>query len=165
MTDFDNDPYQSPPHTPGMYPTGNNQGPGLITAVAVMNYVFGGLSLACGVCTGVLGGSVLGVLLTAMSNDPQVEPGAKLGMGIASAVIIVITVIQLLVGLLIVLAGYGVQNYRQWGRILTIVLAVISALLGVAGLLQLNPFSFVQLAYAIFALIVMLNPEYTKDFR
>ena len=130
MNDFENDPYRSPMEVP----SGDN-GRGLITAVAVINYVFGGISLSCGLCTGVLGGGTLGMLLAGVGGGPPMDDQAKLGIGIASAIFIVMIAIQVLVGLLIILAGYGVQNYRQWGRILTIVLAVISGLMGVFGTL------------------------------
>lgn len=158
MTDFENDPYRSPMEAPS-----GDDGRGLITAVAVINYVFGGLSLSCGICFGVLGGGALAMVFA--GGGAQMDDPAKMGFGIASAILIAMTAVQILVGLLIVLAGYGVQNYRQWGRILTIVLAAISGILGLLWLLQLSPIGLLQVGYAIFALVVMLNPQYTKEFR
>lgn len=168
MSNFEDDPFRSPTHTPsgyGEHELPSNDGRGLVVAVAVINYVFGGLSLACGICTGVLGGSVVGMVLAAMNNNPQIDPDAKLGMGAVSIFILAIAGIQVLVGLLILLAGYGLQTFREWGRILTVVLAVISGLLGLLSLLSLSPFGLLQLGYAIFALVVLLNPNYTRDFR
>ncbi|PQO47890.1 hypothetical protein [Blastopirellula marina] len=156
--DFENDPFRSPMEAPS-----GDSGRGLITAVAVVNYIFGGLCLSCGVCFGVLGGGVLALFLA--GDGPQMDEPAKMGVGIGAAVIIGMMAVQMLVGLLVILAGYGVQNYRQWGRILTIVLAVVSALLGVFSLLQLSPIGLLQIGYAVFALVVMLNPHYTKEFQ
>ncbi|WP_146118788.1 hypothetical protein [Blastopirellula marina] len=160
MSSFENDPFRSPTHSPS-----GDGGRGLIMAVAVINYVFGGLSLACGICAGAFGGSVIGLAFAAIRNDPQVDPDAKFGMGIMSVVIVAIAGIQVLSGVLILLAGYGVQNYREWGRILTIVLAVISGVIGLLSLLLLWVFGLLQIGYAIFTLIVLLNPSYTRDFR
>lgn len=160
MSNFEDDPFRSPTHTPS-----GDDGRGLIMAVAVINYVFGGLSLACGICAGAFGGSVIGLAVAAISNDPQVDPQAKVSVGIVSVVIMAIAGIQVLCGLLILLAGYGVQNFREWGRILTIVLAVISGVLGLLSLVVFWVFGLLQIGYAIFTLIVLLSPTYTRNFR
>ncbi len=160
MSNFEDDPFRSPTSPPA-----GDDGRGLVMAVAVINYVFGGLSLTCGICTGAFGGSLMGLAFAAISNSSQVDPEAKIGIGIASVFVLAIAGIQVLVGLLILLAGYGVQAFREWGRILTIVLAIISALLGLMSLSSLSPFGLVQIGYAIFALVVLLNPNYTRDFK
>lgn len=160
MANFDNDPFRSPePQQSG------DNGRGLVMAVAVINYVFGGMCLACGVCTGVLGGGAMSFVLAEMGNSPQIDPEAKVGIGIASAVILAIAGVTSFVGLLTLIAGFGVQKFREWGRILTIVLAVISALLGILSLLSLSPVGLVQIGYAVFALVVLLNPNYIREFK
>ncbi|RCS49161.1 hypothetical protein DTL42_11500 [Bremerella cremea] len=168
MSNFEDDPFRSPADNPAGY-EGREQPRddehGLIVAVAVINYIFGSLCLMCGVCSGVLGGSVLGIIFAAIGNDPQFGPDAKMGMGIASMAVVLLAVIQVLIGLLVLLAGYGVQCFREWGRILTVVLGIISGLVGLLALSSLNIFGLLQIGYAIFVLVVLLNPRYTRNFR
>lgn len=167
MSNFEDDPFRSPDHS-SIYDHRDlpeNEGRGLIVAVAVINYIFGSVCLTCGLCSGVLGGSLIGVIFAAINNNPQAEPEAKIGAGAVSIAIMAVAGAVVICGLFILLAGYGVQQFREWGRILTVVMAVVSGLLGLVSFFLFGPFGLLQIGYAIFVMVVLLNPRYTRDFK
>ena len=162
------DPFASPSPAPS-YSSGpfgdDSDGDGVLTAVAVVNYLFGGMQVLCGLCMSALGGSFFGVMGIAAEQNGQLDPEARVGFGIATGFVIVIGIIVALMGLPSILAGYGVQKRAQWGRILTIVLGVLAALSALAQLFSLSPLGLIHLGYAIFVLVVLFNPKYADRFR
>jgi len=133
---------------------------GMITTLAVVNYVFGGFQVFCGLCIAAMGGTIFGAL-----GIDQSDPDVQMGAGIFSAIVIVIGIVTIILGLPTLLAGYGIQKRAQWGRILTIVLAVISGFFAVAQGLQLSPGAILSGGYAIFALVILFDEKYAKHFN
>ncbi|MBA2116493.1 hypothetical protein [Bremerella alba] len=167
MSHFEDDPFRSPTSPPSAaYPSPSAEpNTGLIVAVAIVNYVFGGLQVACGGCLAIFGATFTQMIGGIMEQDRQMTPQDQAALGIMTAVFIGIGVVFALTGLPTVLAGYGVQCQKEWGRILTIVLAGISALMGILLLLGLNPLGLLFAGYSIFTLVVLLNSSNAKAFK
>jgi hypothetical protein len=157
-------PYQSPQET-GVAPGGSAPPSGAVTAVAIVNYILGGLQLLCGACF-VLGGGVGASFIgAAAANNPDIEgPDAAAAAGMFGGLFLVAGVIVIILGVPMLLAGYGVQKRRQWGRILTLILGGLSALFGVFNLVTLNPGVIVNAGYAIFVFVILLNSRYAAEF-
>jgi hypothetical protein len=96
---------------------------------------------------------------TAMANDPA---GAGL-LEILGGMLAVFGGAFLLQGVLMMLAGLGVLLRQQWGRILTLVMAALAILWGLASLsayakgASYVAFGTVQIAYAILAFIILIR--------
>ncbi|MEW4564256.1 hypothetical protein AB1K70_17090 [Bremerella sp. JC770] len=167
MSHFEEDPFRSPSptQTPGYRPPTGEANTGLIVAVAIINYVFGGLQVGCGACLAIFGATFTQMMGGIIEQDQQMTPEDHAALGIMTAVFIGMGVVFALTGLPTVLAGYGVQCQREWGRILTIVLAGISALMAVMLLLGLNPLGLFFAGYSIFTLVVLLNSDNARAFK
>jgi hypothetical protein len=78
----------------------------------------------------VVGGTVLGALFASGHESPLGGLGMMVGMLGA--------VLFFLYAVVAFVAGYGVWSLREWGRILSIVLAVVSLLFSLPGLLLMG---------------------------
>ncbi|QDU74098.1 hypothetical protein Pan97_11030 [Bremerella volcania] len=167
MSQFEEDPFRSPVPTqsPGYRAPPGQANTGLIIAVAIINYVFGGLQVGCGACLAIFGATFTQMMQGVIEQEQQMTPQDMAGFKIMSAVFIGMGVVFALTGLPTILAGYGVQCQKEWGRILTIVLAGIAALMAVMFLLGLNPLGLFFAGYAIFTLVVLLNSDNARAFK
>jgi hypothetical protein len=83
--------------------------------------------------------------------------------GIVPAFIIVFGAAFLLLGILVLLAGVGLLWRKQWGRVLTFILAVVAILLGLAWALGGDqgardvPLGATQILYGILALVILIQ--------
>lgn len=145
---------------------------GAVTTVAVINFILGGLASACGVLAAI-GGAVLGLGgAAAAANQPGMDPqGAKVAGGMLAAGGVVLTVIALIVvlwGVLAIVAGVGVIKRQQWGRILTLILAGLAAVIAVLSLLN-GVRGIVGLAlyggYATTCFVTLLNRDNAAEFE
>lgn len=153
---------------------------GAVTAVGVVNIIFGVLSLLCGLVI-FLGASLIGIggkaaAQNAMPNNPQGAQAAGGVMAMAGAMAAVFAVIFIVFAALYVFAGVGVLKRQQWGRVLTIVLASLSAVGLVINVMQMamgrGAFSFpvvsgfaVSAGYVILCLAVLFNRDYAAEFE
>lgn len=154
---------------------------GAVTAVAVCNFVLGGLYAVCGVilmaAMGVVAKMFGGAIeeAAAKSGDPQVAKAAEgggifamiAGFGVAVGLCVLVVF-----ALPLILAGVGVVKRRQWGRILTL---VMGAILGLLGLISLF-FSLkggvgagivgdlILVGYGVLAYVVLLNAKNAAEF-
>lgn len=137
-----------------------------MTAVTVLNYLMGAVHVACGGCFAVFGTAFAGLLAGAASMDADVEdPEAFQAIaGFAGGVFVVVGIVIVLLALPAFLAGYGVQGRKQWGRILTIVLAVLSGLLVMLHAINLSPGVLLYGGYTIYTLVILLQPQYAEEF-
>jgi hypothetical protein len=150
---------------------------GAVTGVAVINFVMGGLVLLFGLC------GFMAVLVEA-SEGWHGGGGGIAGLGIAVFLVIVFFILIWAVGAII--AGVGVINRRQWGRVFTLVLGGIAGVKGlltiflavlvlnaparpfdddrVIGLMVLMMLTLLYLGYCIWTYVVLLNSRYGAEF-
>ncbi|HEV3116842.1 MAG TPA: hypothetical protein VGY58_07310, partial [Gemmataceae bacterium] len=113
---------------------------GAVTAIAVIDFVLGGLQVLCGLLFMVFGGTIAGFLGGAMkaqvqkAGDPQAAQAAQGLAGLLIAWAAVLGACIMLVGVPLIVAGIGVLNRRQWGRILTLVLVGLMTLLSLISI-------------------------------
>ncbi|HEV3447106.1 MAG TPA: hypothetical protein VG099_20875 [Gemmataceae bacterium] len=141
---------------------------GAVTAIAVIAMVLGGLQALCGLLFTFLGGAIAGFLGGAVNAqaqkgvDPQVAQAAQGIAGFLLAWAAAIGVGILLVGGSMIVAGVGVLNRRQWGRILTLVLVGLMTLL---SLIMVNIVAIVIWGgFCAFAYIILLSKQYAAEF-
>jgi hypothetical protein len=156
---------------------GRSQRSGAVTGVAVINFVVGGLVLLFGLC------GFLGALVEA-SEGWRPRGGFA---GSEFAIVFVIILFTLIWSIGAIIAGVGVINRRQWGRVLTLILggiAVVKGLLAIAlavvlmssmprgafdddrilGFMVLALISFLYIGYGIWTYVVLLNSQYSAEF-
>lgn len=164
-----NDPFQSPQYPGQQPPTGYGQAPpsGAVTAVAIVNFIFGGLAAICGAVMLVGGGAIANAIMGA-GNDPNLNmEGAGVAAGALGGFVMVIALIVLLVAALYIFAGVGVIKRRQYGRILCFVLAGLHILSLVLNLAQgnINILSIlISGGYIALVFAVLLNRQYAAEF-
>jgi hypothetical protein len=150
---------------------------GAVTAVAILDFAFGALWLLCGVIITFAGGMMaqfLPQIMEQAAKDPnmteeqrqQMQQFQDVGAGTVGGIVLVIGVITMLIGIPTIVAGVGVMKRRSWGRILTIVIGVIAAVIGVLNLVQLNICGVIIYgAYAGVVLAILFNPRYAAEFQ
>jgi len=122
-----------------------------VKTLAILHIVFGALGLVAALACLAFFGVIAGVIQTAAESGST--PDAQLAVpvvGIVGAIIVVLIVVFSLPG---IITGVGLLHYREWARILGIVLAAIS----LPGI----PFGT---ALGIYGLWVLLNAETVRLF-
>ena len=139
---------------------------GAVTAVAIVNCIFGCLNLVCGGMF-VFGGGVLATFInTAAQQDPNINAAdATVAAGVVGGLVVVMGVVIMILSLPMLIAGYGVAKRAGWGRILTIILGFMSIVFAVIELVQFNVCGLVfHAGYAIFVLVILFNSRYAAEF-
>ena len=112
-----------------------------------------------------VGGTVLGAMFAAGHNSPLGGLGMALG---------VVGAIACFIGAAIAaIAGYGMWVMREWGRILCIVLAAISLLFSLPGLLLghhhmfffLGSLHLIRIAIAVLIIWYLVQPQISALFQ
>jgi len=154
---------------------------GAVTAVAVINFVFGALTLLCGLLFmlgGALFGSMFGAISDAAAKQPNVNPAdaqkiadlAAKGGGWFAAIFAVIGFVVLLFGIFAIIGGVGVIGRKQWGRILTLVLGALAGLLTLLFLAGsiVSPGNIIPVvffgAYCALVFVILLKQQYAVEF-
>jgi type IV secretory pathway VirB2 component (pilin) len=147
-----------------------------VTALAIVNFVLGGLHFCCGLIVAVAFTAFAGVLGYAAQNsekaqDPEAAKAVSTFVGMLAGFGAVIGIIIVIVALLYIAAGYGLLKRRQWGRVLTLILGVLSALGGLSGLTQIRSdagsalgSAAIGIAYCVFAFVILLKKETAEEF-
>jgi hypothetical protein len=74
--------------------------------------------------------------------------------------------VPLIWGGVLFMAGMGVLHRRQWGRVLGIVLGIISGGLALMSVMLGSPLGvFLYVGHSAFVLVVLLIPRYAMEFR
>jgi hypothetical protein len=162
---------------------------GGVTAVAVLNFVFGGIALACGIL-GLIGGAFLGALSSGASNTPNItidgkpaggeaskefekaqkdlqEAAKKAGgtLGGLALLVTVLSVVSIAQGALEIIAGIGLIQRRNWGRILTLILGGLAVILAILNVVQFNIVGLIiNVVYAILVFVFLLGPKAAAEF-
>lgn len=105
---------------------GSGQAAGSITGVGVITIILGSLMLLCGLCY-----SGIGLMAGAGAAGGGGPPGFPGLMGMAAGILIVVALLILIFGALYLAGGIGVVQRRNWGRIMTLVMAGFSGLFGI----------------------------------
>jgi hypothetical protein len=127
--------------------------------------VIGLITLLCGVGYLALGGDLIyGGASWFVHPDPAVGPILGTWLTLGASVLIVVGVLFLLLGAVVLLAAVGVLWRKQWGRILTFMVAVPAILLGLLCLSGVRDvvqdatvlaIAVTQILYGILALVVL----------
>jgi hypothetical protein len=171
-------------------PRGRAPKSGQVTAIAIVNFVLGGLSVLAGACVS-LGGLLFGGLSSAASNSKITVQGmtpeqaeqfrrdmAKLqaaaggSLAWVATLLVIMGIVSLIWGAAAIADGVGVLNRKNWGRMLALILAGIAGVLAlvsiVLGIMGGGIPSFVNgvlyLAYAGWVFSVMLNKNVAREF-
>jgi hypothetical protein len=152
---------------------------GAVTAVAVVNFIFGALEIVCGLLIMVAGaffGKLLGLAGDAAEPPPGLDPeqaklfkqAAQGGGGIFAMAGAFAGVCIMVLAVPMILAGVGVLQRRQWGRILTLILG---ALAGLGALASLRTFPsglggvVINGGYCALVYVILLNKQYAAEFK
>jgi len=135
-----------------------------IMLIAVYHFIGAAMLLFLAITLGV-GGSVLGALAGAGRNIPLGGVGFLVGIAGAACCFVFATIAAL--------AGYGIWTLREWGRILSIVLAALGFLLSLPGLLFmglhfgffLGGFRLVRVAVNVVIIWYLVQPQIRSLFR
>jgi len=152
---------------------------GAVTAIAIINFVFGGLQVVCGLLLMVAGafiGKLLGDVAAGapppQGMDPeaakQIQQLGQAGGGMFAGFGALFGVCIMLFAIPTILAGVGVMNRRQWGRILTLVLGALAGLSALASLSALPkgiPNIVISGGYCVLVYVILLNKQYAAEFR
>ncbi len=112
-------PYTPPPQTPYSYQPGSAGAPvyaqssiaGPLKVIAVIHFVLGGLALI----------GALFMLASGFVLKPQIAASDPAHAAVGSAFIFLLAALVLLFALLHLVVGYGLLQFKPWGRILAIV--------------------------------------------
>jgi len=139
-----------------MRPTG-------VVLIAIYHFLSAAFLLLCAIAL-MVGGSVLGAMFGSAMHGPW--GGAGLGMAIG----MIGGIFCLLFAVVALLAGFGIWKMQEWGRILCLVLAVISALFSLPGLMFMHHiffggFGILRLAINVLIIWYLLQPQVVALFR
>ena len=142
-----------------MRPTG-------VTLIAIYHFV-GAIFLVLLAVALMVGGSLLGAMFGAGGHRSIGGMGVGLFIGILGAVF------TLVFAVIAGLAGYGVWNLREWGRILCIVLAAIALLFSIPGLLMMGVhlglfmggYRLIRIAISVLIIWYLVQPEVKVLFQ
>ncbi|TMQ32253.1 MAG: DUF2127 domain-containing protein [Planctomycetota bacterium] len=147
---------------------------GAVTAVAIVNFILGGLYVLCGLLVMIFGGVFAAMITGAINSnpqnvaDPQAQQAAKAVGGVMGVAAVWAGVCMMIFAAPTIIAGIGVLNRRQWGRILTLILGALSglgALLNLTGLPRSLPNIIVAGGYCALVYVILLKKEYAAEFR
>ncbi len=115
----------------------------------------------------VVGGSILGAMFG--GGHERVLGGVGLGLlvGVVGATFF------LFYAAIAVIAGYGIWTLREWGRILSIVLAILSLIFSLPGLLMLGmhfgfffgSYRLLRVAISVLIFWYLMQPQIRSLFR
>lgn len=97
---------------------------GSVTSVGVITIILGSLQLLCGMCSSI-GAIAMG------AGAGQAPPGAGFLPAFLAGAAIVVAILILIFGALYLVGGIGVIQRRNWGKIMTLVMAGFSGLGGI----------------------------------
>ncbi len=113
----------------------------------------------------VVGGTVLGAMFAAGHSSPLAGMGLLVGM--------VGAIFFLFYAAIAAVAGYGLWTLREWGRVLSIALAVLSLVFSLPGLLMMGlhlnlffgTYRLVRIAISILVIWYLMQPPIKAAFH
>ncbi len=115
----------------------------------------------------VVGGSLLGAMFGGMNAHPVGGMGLGMVIGVFGAIFL------LFFAAIAVLVGYGLWTLREWARILAIVLAVLSLLFSLPGLLMMGlhlhffygTYRLLRIVISVLIIWYLMQPQIRAIFR
>ncbi|HRQ72334.1 MAG TPA: hypothetical protein PLU35_04815 [Phycisphaerales bacterium] len=143
----------------------NTNRTGGMTAVAVLNFIFGGWGMLVNLLV-VLGGGLLAVFGGAVAASGESGGAAAAGAGIG---LTLVGLLGLFAGLLLFIGGFGILKMKPWARQACLAYAGIAVIVNLAGIALLSTgFGLTQIigfAYpAILAYLFLANPQWKQAF-
>jgi hypothetical protein len=148
---------------------------GGVTAVAVVNFVLGGLAILCGLLA-FLGGAILSGA-GSVSKEMEAEmrkKGVEVKSGdiqAAGNLVMIVSFVTIGWGVCAIIGGIGLIGRKQWGRMLTLILAGVAVILALFGLYQTVSVSAMNIlnvliygGYAALVFIILLKPQVAQEF-
>jgi hypothetical protein len=147
---------------------------GGVTAVAVVNFVLGGLGILCGLLAFLVGGLLAGgggeMVEKEMKRQGK-EFKADGGLATAGTIIMIASIIRIGWGAGAIVGGIGLLGRKQWGRTLCLALAGVAAVLALLDLYATFAQGFSNIVavlfdggYAAMVFIILLKPEVAAEF-
>jgi len=135
-----------------------------------VNIVLGVLNSFCGVVLAFAMGPILNAVgAQALEEAKKQGTNAKDAEGVLALLQTVgpiIGVVVLVIGVLFLVAGFGVLKRKGWGRILTLVFATLAGIAAVFSLLQMDFVgAILQGGYCALCYLVLLNNPNALEFR
>ncbi len=143
----------------------NTNRTGGMTAVAVLNFIFGGWGML-GSLLVVLGGGLLAAIGGAASASGEADGAAAAGAGIG---LTLVGLLGLFAGLLLFVGGFGILKMKPWARQACLAYAGIAVIVNLAGIALLGTgFGLTQIlgfVYpALLAYLFLANPQWKQAF-
>lgn len=105
-----------------------------------------------------VGGGLAGMAAGAAPGEGAIGLGILAGAGVAGGVA------ALLFAAVMVMTGVGLLRLRNWGRILAIVLSVVTVCVFFMGVIFLEPMSIITVALNIWIIVYLLKPPVKAAF-
>lgn len=151
---------------------------GAVTAVGIINLILGGLTLICGLvamfaASLIFGGGAQAIEKARLQGIDIKDQQAASGLiAMFAGMAVVFGIIIILIAALYIIAGIGVLNRKNYGRIITLILGVLAgvgALLAIPGLGQAPGSALMQIllngGYCVLVFVVLLNARNAAEFR
>jgi hypothetical protein len=125
-----------------------------VTVIAILCFIGTGLLVIFGILA-FFGGAFIGAMLGEAAQTPGRGVGAA-GAGFGAMIGGFIGIVFLVIAAVQLTCGIGLWKLKEWGRMLTIVLSAIGAVLAFFSLLHFHPFTmiFVLVRIAVSVLII-----------
>lgn len=134
---------------------------GLAAAAGIILLILGILGGLMGLFVAVVGGS-----LAASLGDMVEIPGLSDPRGVVGGVVAFFGILVVVYSLVYLFAGIGILRSRNWGRILGLIVGIISGLIWLGGLGQTDqaniPFTIIMLGLHAFVVVVLIMFWRTK---
>ncbi len=142
---------------------------GGMTAIGILNFVFGGLGCVFSLLM-VLGGGAFAFLGSAMEEAAAAEGMSTEGFGEAAAtggaMFMLLGLVGLVLSVLLIIAGVGVMKVRPWGRTCSLAYAGSKIILGI-GAAIIGGFGFVTImgfVYPVVLGVLFTRPAWKAAF-
>lgn len=131
--------------------------------VAIATYIIGSIQALIGILFMVFGAAIAALFTgaAASSGDREAAQAAGAIGGLFTAVVVGIGIFIIVLSIPTFIAAYGLMQRKQWGRILTLILAALTGLSGIASF----PAGIISIGYAIWAYVVLLDKKYAAEFH
>jgi hypothetical protein len=146
----------------GTRTSARGKGSPAVQYLAIATYIIGSIQALFGILFMVFGAGLAALFTGAAASSGDAEAAQAAGAigGIMTAFFVGIGIFIIVLSIPTFVAAYGLMQRKQWGRILTLILAALTGLSGVASF----PAGIISIGYAVWAFIVLLDKKYAAEF-